>query len=222
MTTSGTTAFNLELAEIIEEAYERASGGTRELRSGYEFRTARRSLSLLLLDWANRGLNLWTLDQEALPLVIGQATYALPTDTVDLVEQVIRANNSDVTISRIGVATYASIPVKTSTGRPVQLYFNRQIAPEVTVWPVPDTNNYTLVYWRMRRIQDAGNGINTQDIPFRFLPCLISGLAFYIAQKIPEGIPLLGQLKQQYEEDWLVASTEDREKVPVRFVPRGR
>lgn len=221
MTTSGTTQFNLDLAEIIEEAYERASGGARELRSGYEFRTARRSLSLLLTEWANRGLNLWTLEQGAIPLLSGQASYALPADTVDLVEHVVRKGSSDLTITRIGVATYAAIPVKDSPGRPIQLYMDRQAAPSVTVWPVPDNDDYTLVYWRMRRMEDVGTGGNTQDIPFRFLPCLISGLAYYLSQKIPEGVPLIGMLKQNYEEEWLVASTEDREKVAVRFVPRA-
>jgi hypothetical protein len=223
MATTGTTTFNMDLNELIEEAFERAGG---EVRSGYDFRTARRSLNILLAEWSNRGVNMWTIDSGAIQMVAGTATYNLPTDTVDLIEHVIRTgtgnNQSDLTASRISVSTYAAIPNKTTTGRPLQVYIDRAVTtPTVTVWPVPDASGpYTLVYWRLRRMDDAGNGTNTQEVPFRFLPCLVAGLAFYIALKIPEGQMRAPMLKQEYEEAWLLASTEDREKATSRFVPR--
>lgn len=223
MATTGTTNFNLNLADLIEEAWERATGGG-EIRSGYEFRTARRSLNLLLLDWANRGLNLWTVEQGAIPLVAGTATYDLPEDTVDIIEHVVRTGSggtqSDLSVTRISVSTYATIPNKTATGRPIQIYVDRQVTPQVTLWPVPDDSTpYTLVYWRMRRLQDVGNAPNTQDVPFRFLPCLVAGLAFHIGQKVPEGAERIMMLKTEYEEAWLMASTEDRDRASVSFVP---
>lgn len=223
MATTGTTAFNLDMGELVDEAWERASG--MEPRSGYDFRTARRSLNLLLAEWANRGFNMWAVEQGTIALVEDDATYDLPEDTVDLLEHVIRTGSgtsqSDLVINRIGVSTYANIPNKTTTGRPVQLYIDRQLTPTVTVWPVPDASStYTLVYWRLRRLEDAGHGVNTQDIPFRFLPALVAGLAFYIAQKVPEGQPRLDFLKQEYEEAWLMASTEDREKATLVFYPK--
>ena len=224
MTTSGTAAFNLDLSELIEEAFERVGS---ELRTGYDLRTARRSLNLLFADWANRGINMWTIEQGSIPLVTGVATYDLPADTVDLLEHTIRtgAGNSstqaDLTISRISVSTYATIPNKLNTGRPIQLYIDRQSVPRVTVWPKPDdSQSYTLVYWRLRRIQDAGDGVNTMDVPFRFVPCLVAGLAYYLAMKVPGGLERLGVLKEQYDEAWYLASTEDREKAPDRLVPR--
>ena len=223
MTTSGTAAFNMDLTEIVEEAFERAGS---ELRSGYDLRTARRSLNLLFADWANRGVNMWTFEQGSIPLVQGTATYDLPADTVDLLEQVVRTTTSgtqsDLTMSRISVSTYSSIPTKTSQGRPVQVLVNRTITPSVTVWPVPDqSSKYTLIYWRMRRVQDAGNGVNTMDVPFRFIPCMVAGLAYYVAMKVPGGIDRLQILKQQYDEAWQLASDEDREKASARFVPRS-
>jgi hypothetical protein len=224
MTTSGTAAFNLDLSEIVEEAFERVGS---ELRTGYDLRTARRSLNLLFADWANRGINMWTIEQGSIPLVPGTATYNLPADTVDLLEHVIRtgagssSTQADLTISRISVSTYATIPNKLQQARPIQLYIDRQLTPNVTVWPVPDNSQaYTLVYWRLRRIQDAGDGVNTMDVPFRFVPCLVAGLAYYLAMKIPGGLERLGVLKEQYDEAWYVASTEDREKATERLVPR--
>ena len=168
---------------------------------------------------------MWAVEQGTIALVEDDATYDLPEDTVDLLEHVIRTGSgtsqSDLVINRIGVSTYANIPNKTTTGRPVQLYIDRQLTPTVTVWPVPDASStYTLVYWRLRRLEDAGHGVNTQDIPFRFLPALVAGLAFYIAQKVPEGQPRLDFLKQEYEEAWLMASTEDREKATLVFYPK--
>lgn len=225
MATTGTTAFNLDLNEIVEEAFERCGA---EVRSGYDFRTARRSLNLLLIEWASRGINLWTIEQGSVALVAGTATYNLPTDTVDLIEHVIRtdagstSNQADLSISRISVSTYSTIPNKLNTGRPIQVYINRaQTTPTITVWPVPDSaETYTFVYWRLRRMQDAGNGVNTQDIPFRMLPALVAGLAYYLAMKLPDGPNRIVALKAQYDEAWDLASTEDREKAPMRLVPR--
>jgi hypothetical protein len=305
MSTSGTSAFNLDLNNLIEEAFERC--GT-ELRTGYDMRTARRSLNLLTIEWANRGINLWTIEQGQIPMVTGQAIYPVPVNTIDLLDHVIRQNNGvtsnqiDINISRISESTYSTIPNKLTTGRPIQVWFNRQSGqtnatavylaqsinstdtsitvsdasslpiggfvkidnevisyanvignvltncyrgqngttaashtaspttlltvqnlPSINVWPTPDAGGgpYTFVYWRLRRVQDAGsNGTVEPDIPFRLLPCMVSGLAFYLAQKLPEGQARLQFLKQEYEEQWLMASTEDREKAASRFVPR--
>jgi hypothetical protein len=224
MTTSGTSSFNLDLTEIVEEAFERVGS---EMRTGYDLRTARRSMNLMFADWANRGLNMFTYEQGSIPLVAGQATYVLPTDTVDLLEHVIRtgagsaATQADLTITRISVSTYATIPNKLQQARPIQVWIERLNTPRITVWPVPDnTQPYVFVYWRLRRIQDAGNGVNTMDMPFRFLPCMVAGLAYYLALKVPGGAERLGVLKEQYDEAWQLASEEDREKAAVRFVPR--
>jgi hypothetical protein len=224
MTTSGTSAFNLDLTEIVEEAFERVGS---ELRTGYDLRTARRSLNLMFADWANRGINMWTFEQGSIPLVAGQATYNLPADTVDLLEHVIRtgagssSTQADLTITRISVSTYATIPNKLQQARPIQVWIERLNTPRITVWPIPDNSQpYTFVYWRMKRIQDAGNGVNTMDMPFRFVPCMVAGLAYYLALKVPGGAERLPVLKQQYDEAWQLASDEDREKAAVRFVPR--
>ena len=229
MATSGTTAFSPDLTEIVEEAFERCGG---ELRSGYDLRTARRSLNLLFADWANRGVNMWTFEQGTVPLVQGVATYTLPADTVDLLEYVIRTgtgtNQSDLSLTRISVSTYATIPNKTTQGRPIQIWIERlRDAPRFTLWNVPDQGTvgspyYTLVYWRMKRIDDAGTGVNTQDIPFRFLPALVSGLAYYLALKVPGALDRLQVLKAQYDQDWDNAGSEDREKASVRFVPMSQ
>jgi hypothetical protein len=301
MTTSGTAAFNLDLTEIVEEAFERAGS---ELRTGYDLRTARRSLNLLFADWANRGVNMWTFEQGTLTLTQGLATYALPNDTVDLLEQVIRtgagnsSTQSDLTITRISVSTYATIPNKLQQARPIQVWFQRldgqtssvgtilngaitatdttitltstaglatngfvliesetvqygyisgnqlmncfrgqngttaashvtgtavysQNLPSVTVWPTPDgSQTYQFVYWRMRRIDDAGGGTRTMDVPFRFLPCLVAGLAYYLALMVENGAQRLEILKAQYDEAWQLAAGEDQEKAAIRFVPR--
>lgn len=240
MTTSGTASFNLDLNNIVEEAFERCG---KELRSGYDLRTARRSLNLLTVEWSNRGVNLWTIEQGSIALNENQAIYPLPVDTIDLLEHVTRTgtgqNQQDLAITRISVSTYATIPNKNATGRPIQVWVDRQSGaqypsggrpagtnpttgvdhPQIYVWPAPDQSNYyTFVYWRLRRIQDAGNGVQTQDIPFRFLNCLISGLSYYLAQKIaPDRVPVL---KAQYDEQWKFATEEDRDKAAVRFVPR--
>jgi hypothetical protein len=229
MSTSGTTAFNLDFAEIAEEAWERAG---REMRSGYDLRTARRSMNLLMLEWQNRGLNLFTYDEGQVVLVQGVSEYALPADTIDLLEAVIRTNpgnptlQSDLSISRISMPTYATIPNKLNQGRPIQMWVDRQVdQPNIYLWPVPDRGTvlepfYVLRYWRMRRIQDAGTGVNTADINARFLPALVAGLAFHIAMKVPELMPRVEMLKMSYEETYRMATDEDREKAPVRIVPR--
>jgi hypothetical protein len=305
--TSGASSFNLQLDELVEEAFERAGG---ELRTGYDLRTARRSLNIMFADWANRGINMWTIEQGEITLTQGQNTYALPDDTVDLIEHVIRTNanitnnQADLTITRISVSTYATIPNKIQQARPIQVWVQRYngqnspiaatltttitststeivlndvtglpasgfikiddeiinygyitqntnatsgtlyncfrgqqdtIAighnaaatvywaqvPAVTVWPTPDSaQQYTFVYWRLRRTQDAGGGVNVMDVPFRFIPCLAAGLSYYLALKIAGGAERLPVLKQQYDEAWELAATEDREKAAVRFVPR--
>ena len=224
MATSGVANFNLDLSEIVEEAFERCGG---ELRTGYDLRTARRSLNLMFADWANRGVNMFTFEQGTINLIPGTATYNLPEDTVDLLEHVIRtgagneSTQADLTITRISVSTYATIPNKLQQARPIQIWVERLNTPRVTLWPIPDdSQTYQLVYWRMRRIQNAGDGVNTMDMPFRFLPCMVAGLAYHLALKIPGGGERLGILKEQYDSAWALAAEEDREKAAIRFVPR--
>ena len=190
MATSGTTSFDMDFPEIAEEAWERAG---REMRSGYDLRTARRSMNLLTIEWANRGVNMWTIDEKSVDLVKGTQSYTLPADTVDVIEQTIRTNEgvqatqNDLAVTRVSVSTYSSLPNKLTQGRPSQIFIERgTAAPKLYVWPVPDKNTYKLNYWRLRRIEDAGQGSYTADMPFRFLPCLVAGLAYYIAMKTPE------------------------------------
>ena len=300
--TSGLIAFGPDLSELIEEAYERAG---LEVRTGYEFRTARRSLNLLTIEWANRGINLWTIQEGQIVLNTGQNVYPIPADTIDLLDHVIRQNNgtpstqSDINITRISESTYSTIPNKLANGRPIQVWVNRQTAqtnattvtlngtitstdttitvsdasgltttgfikidsetisycningnqllncnrgqnnttaaahttgasifvqnlPCINVWPTPNAGGgYVFVYWRLRRMQDAGNAVNVEDIPFRLIPCLVAGLAFYIASKRPDVAPeRVLFLKSEYEQQWLLASQEDRDKAADRFVPR--
>jgi hypothetical protein len=302
-TTSGATSFNLDLTELVEEAFERAGS---ELRTGYDLKTARRSLNLLFADWANRGVNMWTFEQGTITLTQGLNTYAIPTDTVDLLDHVIRtqanvaATQSDLTITRVSVSTYATLPNKLTQARPIQVWYQRldgQImpttavlatsisatadtvvlsnvvglpaigyinldsetifynyidgntlsncfrgqngttaaahtasasakiyinnVPRVTMWPTPDgSQTYQFVYWRMRRVQDAGSGVNVMDVPFRFVPCMVAGLSYYIALKVPGGMERLVVLKQQYDEAWMTAADEDQERAALRLVPR--
>jgi hypothetical protein len=301
--TTGTTAFNLDMNDLIEEAFERCG---QELRTGYNFRTARRSLNLLTIEWANRGINFWTVEQGQIPLVTGQAIYPMPVDTINLLDTVIRQNNStsnqiDINISGISESTYMSLPNKLAQGRPIQMWFNRQSGqenlstatlsgtitstatsitvssvanlatagfikidnetisypnivgnqlvncargqnnttaashtsgaaltiqniPAVNIWPTPNApgDQYTLVYYRMRRIQDAGAGTSVQDIPFRFIPCMVAGLAVQLSMKLPEVDPQrIMALKADYEQQWDIAQAEDRETAPLRFVPRN-
>jgi hypothetical protein len=235
MTTSGTASFNLDLSELVEEAFERCG---KELRTGYDLRTARRSLNLLTVEWANRGINLWTIEQGAIPMVTGQSTYDLPVDTIDLLDTIIRTgtgqNQIDINITRISESTYSTIPTKNALGRPIQVWINRQSGadypvtgvnnPKIVVWPTPNApgDQYTFIYWRLRRIQDAGGGVSTQDIPFRFINCMVAGLAFYLSAKLPEITPdRVLFLKSEYEQQLDLASSEDREKAAIRFVPRN-
>jgi hypothetical protein len=239
--TTSTTAFNPDLNELMEEAFERCGV---EMRTGYHFRTARRSLNLMITEWANRGINLWTVEQGQIPLIQGQYVYDLPNDTVDLLEHVIRTNpgqigsQTDINISRISVSTYSTIPNKITQGRPIQVWVNRRSgqttnlvgatpqAPQINVWPSPDQGTvsapfYYFVYWRLRRMVDAGTGVNVEDIPFRFQNCMVAGLAYMLAMKLPEVDPnRIAMLKMQYDEAWDLAASEDREKAPDRFVPR--
>jgi len=224
MATSGTTAFDMDFTEIAEEAWERAG---REMRSGYDLRTARRSMNLMTIEWQNRGINLWTIDEGQIALTDGTAQYDLPADTIDLLEHVVRTGagqtntQSDLTISRISVSTYASIPNKLTRGRPIQVWIERlRDNPRINVWPTPDRDNfYIFKYWRLRRIEDAGNGVETADMNFRFLPCLVAGLAYHIAVKTPELMERVPMLKQIYEEQFSLAAAEDREKTSSRYVP---
>ena len=222
MTTSGTAVFNLDISDLIEESFERCG---QELRTGYELKTARRSLNLLTVEWSNRGINLWTIEQGVISLVQGQATYNLPTDTIDLLDMVVRngtaQNQTDININRISVSTYATIPNKNATGRPIQVWINRQITPQINVWPTPDGNQYSFIYWRLRRIQDASGSTQTMDIPFRFLNCLVAGLAYYLSMKLPVDPGRRVELKMDYEQQLQMAMDEDREKAPLRFVPRA-
>ena len=232
MTTSGTSIFNLNLNDLVEEAFERCGA---ELRTGYDLRTARRSLNLLTIEWANRGINLWTIEQGSIPMVQGQIVYDLPVDTIDLLEHVVRTQTgeqqTDITINRISIDTYSTIPNKNAQGRPIQVWINRQSGadypvtgvkePQINVWPAPDQSNYyTFVYWRLRRLQDAGNGVTTQDIPYRFLPSLVAGLAYHLSLKVPGALERSQMLKAEYEELWQQAADEDREKAPLRIAPR--
>jgi hypothetical protein len=301
MTTTGSTLFNMDFTEIAEEAWERAG---REMRSGYDLKTARRSMNLMTIEWQSKGINMWTMEQGIINLTPGLATYALPTDTIDLLEHVIRTGSNtsstqaDLTITRISVSTYATIPNKLQQARPIQVWIQRLSGetnptnavlvgsltstdttitlstvvglagsgfirlgtediyytyvsgntlggvyrgqnnttaaaqadgtavfvpqlPAVTVWPTPDNSTtYQFVYWRLRRVQDAGAGVETADMNFRFLPCLVAGLAYHIAIKVPELMPRIQMLKQIYDETFEIAAGEDREKAAIRFVPR--
>lgn len=223
MATSGTATFNPEIVEIVEEAYERCG---LELRSGYDLKTARRSLDIMAAEWSNKGINLWTVESGTLALTTGTATYTLPADTIDLLETVIRtgsgSNQQDLSINRISVSTYATIPNKNNQGRPIQIYVDRQATPKVSVWPTPDSSaTYTLAYWRLRRIEDAGRaGSNTYDVPSRFIPCLVAGLAYHIATKRPEvGLDRVTFLKAAYDEQFTLAADEDRDKSSIQFAP---
>jgi len=226
MTTTSTTDFELDFTEIAEEAWERAG---KELRTGYQLRTARRSMNLMLIEWQNRGVNLWTLDEGTLPLVAGTASYTLPADTVDLLEHTLRKNagnastQTDINMTRISVSRYNAIPNKLTQGEPRQIFILRERdAPSVTFWPVPSDNNGVLLYWRMRRIQDAGDGVETPDLPFRFLPCLTAGLAYHISMKVPELMSRTQMLKAVYDEQFRMAENEDRDRTTFRLVPGMR
>jgi hypothetical protein len=225
MSTSGTTLFNPDLSETIEEAYERCG---IEVRTGYQARTARRSLNYLISELANQGLNLWTYEEADIPLIQGQYIYDLPADCVDLVDQVIRQNpgsqynQTDLVIPRIALPTYDAIPNKLAQGRPVQVWVNRQTpTPKIYLWQVPNQSGYSFHYWYLRRVQDAGqSGVTTQDIPFRFYEAFTAGLSYHLARKQPEIDQFrLQMLKASYDEALQLAKDEDREKAPLRIVP---
>lgn len=225
MATTSTTNFAPDFTEIAEEAYERCE---RELRSGYDLRTARRSLNLLTIEWANQGINFWALEEGTIPLEAGVSNFALPRDTVDILEHAIRTNSgsltlqNDMPIARISASTYSTIPNKLTQGLPIQVMVARdQETPSVTLWPIPDdAQTYTFVYWRMRRLHDAGAGFETPDIPFRFYPALMAGLAYYVGMKIP-GMPTekMVMLKTEYDRQFQLATDEDRDRAPQRWVP---
>lgn len=218
MATSGTTAFNLDFDEIIDEAYERCG---LETRSGYDMRTAHRSLGLMLMEWANRGLNLWTIEQRSLALSTGTPEYSLPTDTVNILSAVIRTGTGgtqqDITLDRISQNEYLYTPDKNTQARPSQYFLQRTTTPKLFLYPAPDSDNYTIQYYVVRRIEDVGAFTNSADVVFRFLPCLVAGLAYYISlKKAPERMPIL---KQLYEEEFLRAAQEDRDTSSVYITP---
>ena len=220
MTVSGTKTFELDVAEYIEEAFERCG---IEIRTGYDQRTARRSLNLLLAEWANRGLNQWTIDRATITLSAGTTTYPLGETTIDILSAAIRMdqnignqNQTDLTIDRISRDQYLNIPNKLTQARPVQFVVERYIAPQVTVWPAPD-QTYYLIIDKLVRMDDAGSGVNTLQIPFRFYPCLAAGLAYYISlKKAPERAQML---KLVYDEEFERAAQEDRDRAPLQLTP---
>jgi hypothetical protein len=217
MTTSGTRAFNLDVGEIIEEAYERCG---LEVRTGYDAKTARRSLNLMFAEWANRGVNLWTVTQATQTLTQGTAQYTLGTDVVDVLEMVLRRSNTDYEMDRISRGEYVTLPNKTTQGRPSQFYFERSIAPVINLWATPDSSSDSIIYYYVRRIEDAGTLVNTTDMPFRFYPCMVSGLAYYMAMKrAPERLQLL---KAVYDEEFQRAADEDIERVSLKLQPARR
>ena len=217
MTTSGTRAFNLDVGEIMEEAYERCG---LEVRTGYDAKTARRSLNLMFAEWANRGVNLWTVTQATQTLTQGTAQYTLGTDVVDVLEMVLRRSNTDYEMDRISRGEYVTLPNKTTQGRPSQFYFDRSIAPVINLWATPDSSSDSIIYYYVRRIEDAGTLVNTTDMPFRFYPCMVSGLAYYMAMKrAPERLQLL---KAVYDEEFQRAADEDIERVSLKLQPARR
>tara|TARA_R100001163_G_scaffold61846_1_gene52156 strand:- start:113 stop:796 length:684 start_codon:yes stop_codon:yes gene_type:complete len=223
MATSGTSTFDLDITEIAEEAFERCG---LQLRTGYDLKTATRSLNLLTIEWANRGINFWTVEQVSTSLTADTATLTLPTDTIDIIEHWIRTGSgstqNDEQLSRISVSQYSSLPNKNTSGRPVNIYIDKQrAAPVAYFWPTPD-EAYTFVYQKLRRVQDVGHdGEYTMDAPFRFLPCMVAGLAYQLSMKYPQANPRMADLKAEYEFQWDLAQSEDRDRSSVRFVPGG-
>jgi len=214
MATSGSRDFNLDVSDIVEEAYERCG---IEVRTGYDARTARRSMNLMFADWANRGVNLWTVRQATITLTQGQATETLTADVVDLLEVALRRSGTDYDLNKISRGDYLSVPTKTTQGRPSQFYFNRQVLPQITLWPTPENSTDQLVYYYIRRLEDADALVNDVELPFRFLPCAVAGMAYYIAlKKAPERIQLL---KTVYEEEFQRAADEDEDRVSLKLQP---
>lgn len=217
MTVSGSTDFELDVAEYVEEAFERCG---LEARTGYDLKTAKRSLNIMFADWANRGLNQWTIKERTLNVVEGQRVYPLSSDIIDVLAVVVRRGTTDYTIDRVSRDQYLSIPTKESTGRVTQFFLNRQITPDLQVWPVPDNSTDILVYNCLTRIDDADTMTNTMDVPFRFYPCLAAGLAYYISLKrAPERVQIL---KAVYEEEMRRAVDEDRDRASFQISPSLR
>ncbi len=217
MTTSGSRDFNLDVAEVIEEAYERCG---LEVRTGYDAKTARRSLNLMFADWANRGLNLWTIKQDTKILTQGVSNITLTSDVVDMLEVVLRRDGTDYEVQRISRGDYLTLPNKTTQGRPSQFYFDRQIQPQINLWTVPENSTDQLIFYYVQRIQDADALTNTTDMPFRFYPCMVAGLSYYMAMKrAPDRLPIL---KSVYEEEFLRAANEDEGRTPLRLQPSLR
>jgi len=217
MTTSGTRDFNLDVAEAIEEAFERIG---QEVRTGYDAKTARRSLNLMFAEWANRGLNMWTVAQGTTTVTQGTSQYTLAEDVVDILDMVLRRDGTDYEMERISRADYLNFPNKTDQGRPSQFYYDRQIAPVINLWQTPENSTDQLVYYYVRRIEDAGTLINTTGIPFRFYPCMVSGLAYYLAiKRAPDRVQMM---KSIYEEEFKRAADEDEARVPLKLQPSVR
>tara|TARA_R100000935_G_scaffold31102_1_gene51647 strand:- start:2750 stop:3415 length:666 start_codon:yes stop_codon:yes gene_type:complete len=217
MATSNSRDFELDVAEIIEEAYERCG---MEVRTGYDAKTARRSLNLMFAEWANRGLNLWTVKSATITLTQGQAQETLLPDVVDLLDVVLRRDGTDYEVERISRGDYVTLPNKTTQGRTSQYWLDRQIAPVINLWAVPENSTDQLVYYYVRRIEDADTLVNTTDLPFRFFPCMVSGLAYYIAMKrSPERLMML---KSVYEEEFQRAADEDEGRTALKLQPSGR
>ena len=215
MAVSNSTDFELDVVEYIEEAFERCG---LEVRTGYDLKTARRSLNLMLAEWANRGLNQWTIKQRTLSLVKSDGEYDLGTDIIDVLSVVVRRDNTDFSVERISRDTYLSIPNKTTEGRTNQFFLYRQITTNLKIWPVPENSTDVIYYDALTRVDDADTQVNTLDVPFRFYPCLAAGLAYYIAmKKAPERIQLL---KAAYEEEFQRAMTEDRDRASFNVVPQ--
>jgi len=214
MATSNSRNFTLDVAEMIDEAYERCG---LQARTGYDLRTARRSLNLMFAEWTNRGVNLWTVKSGEVNLVSGTATYSLEADVSDLLEVAVRRDSTDFEVNRISRGEYQVIPNKATTGRPSSFYLDRQIVPQVTLWPTPENSTDVLRYYYVQRIQDADSATDDVDAPFRFLPCMVSGLAYYIAMKrAPERLQFL---KSIYEEEFQRAADEDEDRVPLKLTP---
>jgi len=216
MTVSGSTDFELDVAEYIEEAFERCG---LEVRTGYDLKTAKRSLNLMLADWANRGLNQWTIKQRSLTLVANDGEYDLSADVIDVLSVVVRVSGTDYSLERLSRDEYLTIPTKTTSGRPNQFFLDRQLTPNLKVWPVPDSStSYTVYYDALTRMDDADTFTNTMDLPFRFYPCLAAGLAYYLSlKKNPKMTPML---KTIYEEEFQRAAEEDRDRASFNVVPK--
>lgn len=215
MATSGSKNFNIDVADAIEEAYERCGV---DVRTGYGIKTARRSLNLLLAEWANRGINLFTIEQVVTTLTGGTANYTLGADTIDVLEMVLRRSGTDFTMDRIGRGEYLNLPNKTDQGRPSQFYVDRQINPVVYLWQAPENSSDQIVYYRLVRMDDADEYTNDLEMPFRFYPCMVAGLAYYLSMKVnPERISIL---KSVYDEEFARAAAEDRDRASLRLVPR--